>query len=224
MVDAELVKVRAMYRCPDCHRPLYEDMIHHCGCESAAPRTGEPPRAERLTLQQLLHWQGDTSAPMLLLLMSLLTLIPVAGAGNVMAFGMLAVAAAMCRRHGGLALPRRAAAWALPPRWTRVTLTALEWVHRRARRHLRPRWPACLHQATRFWWGAWIVVMALIIFLPIPLGNVLPSLCLIAMSLGWMFRDGLAMLVSLLLGTSALGYTIALWQATVAVLERWALW
>ena len=66
--------------------------------------------------------------------------------------------------------------------------------------------------------------MALIIFLPIPLGNVLPSLCLIAMSLGWMFRDGLAMLASAVVGSGAVAFAVAfghvLWEV-LAVVRGW---
>ena len=85
---------------------------------------------------------------------------------------------------------------------------------------MRPRWPALVHPRLRLWWGLWIALMAGIIFLPLPFGNVLPSLSLIALSLGWMFRDGLALLVSGAIGAGAIAYLVTLWQG-VEHLFRW---
>lgn len=48
--------------------------------------------------------------------------------------------------------------------------------------------------------------MAALIFLPIPLGNVLPGLSLTMLSLGFMFRDGVMLLFSKLVGAAALGF------------------
>lgn len=48
-----------------------------------------------------------------------------------------------------------------------------------------------------------------VIFLPLPFGNVLPAISLVLLCLGWMFRDGLALLGSALVGAIALAYTWA---------------
>ena len=67
--------------------------------------------------------------------------------------------------------------------------------------------------------------MAVVIFLPLPLGNVLPSLSLILLSLGWMFRDGLAMLLSAATGVGALGYVVSLGHLLTGLLVKaWAWW
>jgi hypothetical protein len=64
--------------------------------------------------------------------------------------------------------------------------------------------------------------MGLVIFLPLPLGNVLPALSLILLSLGWMFRDGLALLLSCAIGAAALAYVVWLWEwVSNAVLQAW---
>ncbi len=78
-----------------------------------------------------------------------------------------------------------------------------------------------VHPRLRLGWGLWIALMAGIIFLPLPLGNVLPSLSLIALSLGWMFRDGVALLVSGVLGVGAIAYLVTLWQAVEHVVGAW---
>lgn len=163
----------------------------------------------RLSLEQLLHMHGHASGHALLLLMALLSMVPVAGAGNIMGFGMLTLAWNVCSLGSGVRLPARLRALTLPPRWSHRTVRALAWIYGTADRHFRPRWPLCLHRRTRYWWSAWIALMVLIIFLPIPLGNVLPSLCVMFISLGWMFRDGLALALSMLWGVTAVAYTAA---------------
>jgi len=53
----------------------------------------------------------------------------------------------------------------------------------------------------------------------LPLGNILPGLSLIALCLGWMHRDGLLLLLSLLVG--AIGSAYASGIVAVAVLAAW---
>jgi hypothetical protein len=66
--------------------------------------------------------------------------------------------------------------------------------------------------------------MGFVIFLPLPFGNVLPSISLVLLSLGWMFRDGLAMLASAVVGSGALAFTYAfghvVWEV-LAVVRGW---
>ena len=66
--------------------------------------------------------------------------------------------------------------------------------------------------------------MAVLILLPLPLGNVLPGLSLILLSLGWMFRDGLAMLVSAATGVGALGYAVTFGHLALAAWQHIGGW
>ena len=50
--------------------------------------------------------------------------------------------------------------------------------------------------------------MALLVLLPLPLGNLLPGLSLALLELGWSFKDGLVLLLSLISGTAAMGYVV----------------
>jgi hypothetical protein len=63
--------------------------------------------------------------------------------------------------------------------------------------------------------------MGLVIFLPLPFGNVLPSISLVLLSQGWMFRDGLAMLASAVAGSGAVAFAVAfghlVWEAFLTV-------
>jgi hypothetical protein len=80
----------------------------------------------------------------------------------------------------------------------------------RANRWLKSRWQGLYHPSLLPWWGAWIGLMALIIILPIPFGNVLPSTSLVLMSLAWMFRDGLVLVLSTVFGAGAIALALAM--------------
>ena len=179
--------------------------------------------ALRLNLHGLVGLHGDASVAVLLMLMATLTVLPVAGAGTVLSFGLLALAWAWARGQEAFELPPRLGALSLNERWTRRCLGALAWTYALARRCLRPRWTFWSHRHTRTLWGGWIALMAAIIFLPLPLGNVLPSLSLMLLSLGWMFRDGVALILSTVLGAAAVAYTVSLGHVATALLQRaWA--
>jgi hypothetical protein len=53
-------------------------------------------------------------------------------------------------------------------------------------------------------------LMAAIIVLPLPLGNLLPAVALVCLGLGMVFRDGLAVLLAMATGALALAYGVAL--------------
>jgi hypothetical protein len=177
----------------------------------------------RLSLDELLSLHGNTSSAVLLMLLAVVCTVPLPGAGTAMSLGIWALAWAWARGQDTLPLPTRLRRVTLNERWTGRCLHGLAWVYERGHRWLRPRWALCSHEGTRVWWGAWIGLMGLVIFLPLPLGNVLPSLSLILLSLGWMFRDGLALLLSTATGLAALAYGVSLWHLVAQALgQAWA--
>jgi hypothetical protein len=182
------------------------------------------PADLRLNLAELLRLHGDSSTAVVLMLMAFLTVVPIAGAGTVLSLGILAIAWGWARGHDSVDLPARLGALSLNERWTGRCLHGLAWMYERANRWLRPRWSVWSHGATRWGWGVWIALMGAVIFLPLPLGNVLPSLSLILLSLGWMFRDGFALAVSALTGCAALAYTASLAHLLVQLVDRARAW
>jgi hypothetical protein len=88
-------------------------------------------------------------------------------------------------------------------------LRVLASCYRRAGRWIKPRWPVlCQSVAARQAWAVWVAIQALLIFLPVPLGNVLPGLSLAALGLGQLAQDGAMHLLSLVLGVAAVGYVL----------------
>lgn len=182
------------------------------------------PTALRLTLRELLQLHGEASGAVLLMVMALLSTLPVAGAGTVLSLGIFALAWAWLRGRDSLQLPERLAALQLNATWTRRCLHSLAWTYERAERWLRPRWTGLSHARARFWWALWIALMAVLIFLPLPLGNVLPGTSLMLLSLGWLFRDGLALLVSAATGAVGVGYAVSMGHLAFAAWQHAGSW
>lgn len=181
-------------------------------------RAAQASDACRLTLAELLTLPDSQSLPSVLLLSATLTMLPVAGAGTVLSFLLWWVAWAWWRGHDRLNVPPRALALSLSPRWSRRCLHGLAWVFEQADRCLRPRWAWWTHQRTQPWWALWVSLMAALIFLPLPLGNVLPALSLMLVALGWMFRDGLALALAGATGVAAVAYVVVWWELLLGLL------
>jgi len=168
--------------------------------------------ARRLSLHDLLRLHGQASGAVLLLVLSVLCVIPVYGVGTALSLAILLMAwhwrRLIAQGDGASAslLPRRLSHLQLDETWSSRCLHGLAWLYATAGRWLRQRWSVLHHRHTHPWWSLWIALMGLLIFLPLPLGNVLPSLSLVLMSLGWMFRDGVALLLSTVVGSGAVAF------------------
>ena len=85
-----------------------------------------------------------------------------------------------------------------------------------AGRYVRARLSHLASVGRRSWTAAAVGLMAVIVVLPIPFGNVLPALAMMLIGLGLVFRDGVA--VVLALATAGL----ALFVAAGLLLMAWA--
>lgn len=178
----------------------------------------------RLSLRELLRLHGDASGAVLLMLMALLSTMPIAGAGTVLSMGIFALAWAWLRGRDTLRVPDPLGRLTLNERWSRRCLHGLAWTYERAHRWLRPRWQALSHARARFWWAWWMALMAALIFLPLPLGNVLPGTSLMLLSLGWLFRDGVALLLSAAAGAAGVGYAFSVGHLAFAAWQHMGAW
>lgn len=75
---------------------------------------------------------------------------------------------------------------------------------KRVERLLRPRMPGLTGDATDRVIGAFCLVLAVILTLPIPLGNVLPALAISIIALGMIERDGVWVIAGFAIGIAAL--------------------
>ena len=182
-------------------------------------RTADGGTDLTLSLQDLLRLHGESSLAVLLMLLAVVSVLPVAGAGTVMSVGIWVVAWSWVRERETLSLPERLGKLALNERWSGRCLHGLAWLYESSQRCMRPRWSWLSHSGTRAWWGTWIGLMGLVIFVPLPFGNVLPSLSLVLLSLGWMFRDGLALVLSTAAGLAGVAYGVSVGHLALEALD-----
>lgn len=179
--------------------------MHPPTASSPPPESCEPPDAPHdPTLDDLLRLQGPASTPMLLLVLALLCVVPVGGVGTVLSWAIALLALNWARGAPPRPLPPRLGGFRLGPVWSRRVLRALDGVRWLQGRWFCARLSLLSHPRTALLWALWIVLMAFIIFLPLPLGNVLPGLSLVLLAMGWMARDGLALLLSAVSGAGAI--------------------
>ena len=163
-----------------------------------------------LTIGDLLRLHGEDTPALVLMLLALVSVMPVAGAGMVLSLGVFAIAWRW--RQGGRAvtLPERLRRLPLGPTGTRRSLRLLAWLYARTGRCLRPRWSGLARPGLAGAWSLWLGAMGFLIFLPLPLGNVLPAVSLLLLGLALVFRDGLAVILSTLFAGLTIAYTGAL--------------
>jgi hypothetical protein len=88
----------------------------------------------------------------------------------------------------------------------------LAWLERRLRRRLTFLYGPILDRLT----GLVCVILAAIVFLPIPFGNMLPSFAIAAFALGLAERDGVACLIGWVSGLLSVAILALVWRAILA--------
>lgn len=184
----------------DPHSPLHERLRAH------AHHLRDTPAS----LQALAEAHGPALQGSLLVLLAAPCALPVPGVGTVLGVGIAALAVAMWRGQGAPCLPQRVAELELPGPWAQRVLDGLATAYAMAGRHARARLGPLAGPGWRLAHAAVVGLMALIVVMPIPFGNVLPALALTLIGLGLVFRDGLAVVLGLLGAGVALGATAGL--------------
>lgn len=167
--------------------------------------------AERPTLGQILHALGGSGPGLALILLSLPSFIPVPGVPTGLVFGtaLALVSFQLMAGAQGLRLPEWLARRPVP---RQTLLSATAWLARhveRIEKKLQPRLPLLTGRATRLILGPTILLLAILILLPIPFGNQPASLAVIALAFGQLARDGLAILLGLVLAALATAWNTA---------------
>lgn len=180
-------------------------------------------RDERVSMRAMAQAHGPEAPGTLLLLLAMPCLLPVPGVGTVLGAGMAALAVAMWRGQGEPCLPQRVANLELPRLWAQRVLQGLACAYETAGRHAKAR---LSHLAGPTWRSAVAVavgLMAIIVVLPVPFGNLLPALALMLIGLGLIFRDGIAVILGLLMSGVALVATTGLLLMTWLWGSEWIL-
>lgn len=163
-----------------------------------------------VSMRALAQAHGPEGHGTLLLLMAVPCLLPVPGVGTVLGLGMAALSTAMWRGHSADCLPRQVAEIELPRPWAQRVLGFLACTYAAAGCHARARLSHLASPGRRSWPAAAVGLMAVIVVLPVPFGNLLPSLALMLIGLGLVFRDGFAVVLGLAVAGLALLVTAGL--------------
>ncbi len=165
-------------------------------------------RVDKVSLGEVVDGLGSAGIGMVLLVLSLPALIPIPGpVGVVFGFFVALVALKLMLGAKRIMLPNFAREWLLPASAVRAFAAKGEPILRTAEAWLRPRRMLILTGRTgRMALGLPIMLMGLAVALPVPTGNVPPVASLIALSLGLINRDGLAVIVGLVLAVVAVGW------------------
>ena len=181
-------------------------------------------RGDGICVAELLALHGRATLPALLLVVAVLSSLPLVGLGTVLSFAMLAIAWQWPARSGATS-PHRSMARVhelrLNAQGARRCLLLLARLYDLAGNLLRRRWLAWRHPRTAPAWRLWIAAMALLILLPMPLGNLLPCLSLVLLALGWIYRDGVALAMSLVMGTAAVAFFAFSAHLLVDLVGQW---
>ena len=178
---------------------------------------------EQTSIGEIIDLHGSSSNHGLLLLSSLLSMIPLIGLGNILSVLILKIVWTDTGTHSSspVTIPKRVATLKVKQSTSRQVVTWLSWVYRYANVYLRPRAHWLVSPSLSTLWSAWITLMVTVMFLPLPLVNMLPSVAILFLSLGWIFKDGLMMVCSLVAGLGAFAYVAACWNMIVKVVSTW---
>jgi hypothetical protein len=87
---------------------------------------------------------------------------------------------------------------------------------------LKPRWNFLTTNQVERFIGLYMTLLTIVLLVPVPFGNALPSLGLAIIAAGLLEKDGIAILVGSIVGLLGAGYVLAviggIWAATKALL------
>ena len=195
---------------------LHQRLEHH------AAELGDRP----VTLGALAQAHGSALPGSLLVLVSAPCALPIPGVGNVLGVTMMVMALAMWRGEDWAVLPTRVARLEISARAARWVLLLLAHVYRLAGRWSRERLCRLTVLQRRTWVAPMLALMGVVIFLPLPFGNVLPSLAIVVLGVGMAFRDGLAVVSAVGMALMSVAYAAAMaagaWAWIVEPLVTWS--
>ncbi|WP_026791855.1 exopolysaccharide biosynthesis protein [Pleomorphomonas oryzae] len=156
---------------------------------------------ERVTLGDLIQRLGQSGFGLALIALALPAMIPIPGPfGMITGSCLVLIACQMligCRR---LALPQFLADRHVTAAGVKVVITrALPWVNRLEAIVREGRWRSLTGRWSHILVGFPVLVLAVVLALPIPFGNIGPVASLLVIGLSLVARDGLALMLGLVL-------------------------
>jgi len=173
-----------------------------------------PP--DRFTLGWLMHSLHRRSFGIITLLLALIAIAP----GLSIVAGMLLMIPAFQMIIGSAApvFPRRIAAHPLPTKYLAAVLQRSAPVLRYLERVVHPRWHTRIEVTMRTVGAAVFLLSVTLVFVPLPLSNVVPALVIALLSLAYLEEDGVLLAIALLTAVITLAAAVV-WG--MAIGTRW---
>jgi hypothetical protein len=141
---------------------------------------------------------GKRSFGFVMLLLGLAAIAP----GVSVAAGLLLMipACQLILGHAAPAFPRRVANRPIPVRHFAALVQRAVPILRRIETLIHPRWRTPVDPTARLVGVAVVLLSSTLIFIPVPLSNVIPALVIVLISLAWLEDDGLLLAIALVSG------------------------
>jgi hypothetical protein len=152
--------------------------------------------ADHFTLGWLMGSLHKRSFGIIMLLLAVVAIAP--GASIVAGVLLMIPAFQMIAGQPAPIFPRRIAAHPLPTRHLAALVQRAVPLLRYLEKVVYPRWPAPFEPAKRLVGAVVLILSASLVFVPIPLSNVIPALVIALISLAYLEEDGLMLSVVLL--------------------------
>lgn len=183
--------------------------------------------AERVRVRDITESLGQRSFGFILLIFALpnsLPILGIPGVSTITGMPMLFVAVQMALGHKRVYLPRWIADSSLATAdFQKLINKVAPWL-RRLEKLMRPRIAILTLGSAERWLGAFCVLLAFLLVLPIPLGNLLPALGILFIALGLIESDGVCVLAGIAIGIAAWIFLSGLvWvtvQTVLAMLDK----
>lgn len=158
----------------------------------------EQQQQDEVCLQDLLDRMGDRAFGPTLLLCALPEALPlpIAGISAFVAIPLLLVSTQLMLGFRHPWLPRRVLERSFQRQHFEKPLHQAIRYLKKVERIFKPRWPFFTHPIFERCLGLLLVLLAVIIALPIPFGNMLPAIAVVFICLGMIEKDGLVLALS----------------------------
>ncbi len=171
----------------------------------------DPDRSAEMTLADLVASLGERSFGWSLLVFALINMLPLPfGTDMITAIPVLVVTVQIALGYEELRLPGFIARRRISRKGFQKLVLRLGPVLRPIERILRPRLARLFARDAERLLGAFLFIVGLALFAPIPLTGYLPAAAIALVGIGLIERDGVAILAGCALGLVAIGVTIGL--------------
>lgn len=179
----------------------------------------------KLTLQELVSAFGERGFGAMILVLSLLALLPWPPGGKaIFAVPIILMSLELAFQRDSIWLPR----WALRASVSRTAyrsgVSRIMKLIRRVEALTRPRLSYLTGEIADVVTGLVCVLLALMMALPVPFGDMLPGVTLVLFALGMMQRDGVAILLGAAGTALCVLYLLFVWTTVVEVAQHIWLW